>query len=156
MLAYQCHVAPDDLKLSTGTCSKIVLRNHNLGMEEFRFLLKTIISSGVGEETYCPANILETDDVVFSTLDTLFATSGISPSQIDILVTTVSLFAPSPSISSRIANRYRMKEGVKSFSLAGMGCRVVQGGNDEDLVVNCVLFRYCIGSLYVIYIYVVM
>ncbi|CAI0449028.1 unnamed protein product [Linum tenue] len=130
MLAYQCHVAPDDLKLSTGTCSKIVLR--------------TIISSGVGEETYCPANILqgrettpslhdslqETDDVVFSTLDNLFATSGISPSQIDILVTTVSLFAPSPSISSRIANRYKMKEGVQSFSLAGMGCSASLVGID--------------------------
>ncbi|CAN1123364.1 3-ketoacyl-CoA synthase 19 [Linum perenne] len=92
--------------------------------------------SGIGEETYIPRNIYEgreasctlhdclqeLTEVTFTTLDELFATSGVSPSQIDIIITTGSLFAPVPSLTSRIVNKYNMKEGIKSYSLTGMGC----------------------------------
>jgi hypothetical protein len=52
MLSYQCQKAAEDRKLDTGSCAKIVLRNNSLGIEEYRFLLKTKVSSGIGEETY--------------------------------------------------------------------------------------------------------
>ncbi|CAN0896724.1 3-ketoacyl-CoA synthase 19 [Linum grandiflorum] len=136
LLAYQCYKPPDELKLSTENSIKIILRNPNLGLEEYRFLLKTISRSGIGEETYCSRNFLdgremfptfldsvrEIEDAAFSILDNLFAKSKISPKQIDIVITTASLFAPSPTLSGRIVNRYKMKEDVKTFSLSGMGC----------------------------------
>ncbi|XP_041024333.1 3-ketoacyl-CoA synthase 19-like [Juglans microcarpa x Juglans regia] len=136
MLAYECYRAPEDRKLDTESCAKIVLRNKNLGLEEYRFLLKTIVSSGLGEETYGPPNVVEgreecptmadadfeTNEVIFDTLDKLFATTGVSPSEVDILVVNVSLFSPSPSLTARIINRYKMRENVKAFNLAGMGC----------------------------------
>ncbi|CAI0449020.1 unnamed protein product [Linum tenue] len=136
LLGYQCYKAPDELKASAGTSAKIALRNKNLGLEEYRFLVRTMIRSGIGEETYIPRNFLEgreasptlqdsldeMTDATFSNLDALFATSAVRPCQIDILVTTGSLFAPVPSLSSRIVHRYKMREGIKCFSLTGMGC----------------------------------
>ncbi|BBG97120.1 3-ketoacyl-CoA synthase 19 [Prunus dulcis] len=124
LLAYECYMPTNDMMLSTDSCVK-------------SFLLKTIVNSGIGEETYCPKNIiegreddatlvdelLEMDDVIFDTLDKLFAKfSAISPSQIDILVVNVSMFSPAPSLTSRIVNRYKMREDIKTFNLSGMGC----------------------------------
>ncbi|XP_016176884.1 3-ketoacyl-CoA synthase 19 [Arachis ipaensis] len=136
MVAYECFKPPEDTKLDTDSCTRIVMRNRNLGLEEYRFLLKTIVNSGIGENTYCPRIVLdgreecptlkdihdEIDEIMFQTLDNLFNNTGIAPSDVDILVVNVSLFSPSPSLTSRIVNRYKMRENVKSFNLSGMGC----------------------------------
>lgn len=105
-------------------------------MPDYRFLLKVIVSSGLGENTYGPRNIIvgnetsptlsdsltEMDECFNPTLDSLFQKTEICPSKIDILVVNVSMFSPSPSLSSRIINRYKMREDIKVFNLAGMGC----------------------------------
>lgn len=136
MLSYECHKATEDQKLDTGSCAKIVTRNKNLGIEEYRFLLRTMVSSGIGEQTYCPKNVIEgreesathmdavseMDGIIFHTLDKLFAKTGVSPSEIDIIVSSVSLFSPAPSLTARVINRYKMREGIKAFNLSGMGC----------------------------------
>ncbi|KAF9661673.1 hypothetical protein SADUNF_Sadunf19G0093100 [Salix dunnii] len=136
MLGYQCHKAAEDQKLDTGSCAKIIVRNQSLGIEEYRFLLKTMVSSGIGEETYCPRNVIEgreesathqdalseMDDIIFDTLDELFAKTGVSPSEIGIIVASVSLFSPAPSLTARVINRYKMRNDVKAFNLSGMGC----------------------------------
>ncbi|TKY50629.1 3-ketoacyl-CoA synthase 21 [Spatholobus suberectus] len=136
MLAYECFKPPEDTKLDTNSCTKIALRNRNLRLEELRFLLKTIVSSGIGEKTYCPRTVLEgrekcptlkdtyeeIDEIMFDTLDNLFKKTGVSPSEIDILVVNVSLFSPAPSLTARIINKYKMRENIKAFNLAGMGC----------------------------------
>ncbi|KAL9402565.1 hypothetical protein Peur_006414 [Populus x canadensis] len=131
-----CNWQFSDRKLDTDTCARIVLRNKNLGLQEYKFLLKTIVSSGIGEETYGPRNVIsgqedsptlkdsisEMDGLIFDTLDKLFAKTGISPSEIDILVVNVSLFSPAPSLTARVVNRYKMRSNVKTFNLSGMGC----------------------------------
>ncbi|KAJ9160015.1 hypothetical protein P3X46_025456 [Hevea brasiliensis] len=136
MLHYECYKGAEDRKLDTESCAKIVLRNKNLGLEQYRFLLQTISNSGIGEETYGPKNVIEgqeqspsledalseVDDIMFNTLDKLFERTGVSPSEIDILVVNVSLFSPQPSLTARVVNRYKMREDIKAFNLAGMGC----------------------------------
>uniref|UniRef100_A0A6N2M0J9 3-ketoacyl-CoA synthase n=1 Tax=Salix viminalis TaxID=40686 RepID=A0A6N2M0J9_SALVM len=136
MLAYECYKAPEDRKLDTGTSARIVFRNKNLGIEEYKFLLRTIACSGIGEETYGPVNVIsgqedsptlkdsisEMDVLIFDTLDKLFAKTGFFPSEIDILVVNVSLFSPAPSLAARVVNRYRMRSDIKTFNLSGMGC----------------------------------
>ncbi|PON75343.1 Very-long-chain 3-ketoacyl-CoA synthase [Parasponia andersonii] len=136
MLAYECYKPSDDRKLGADSCIKIILRNKNIHLEEYRHMLKTITSSGLGEETYCPSNFLtrreecstlddavsEMDDILFSTLDKLFEKTGVLPFEIDVLVVNVSLFSPMPSLSSRIVNQYKMRNDIKSFNLSGMGC----------------------------------
>ena len=137
MLDYECYKPPEERRLATQKCAQIVLRNKNLGLEEYRFLLRTIVNSGIGEETYGPRNIVlenleerprlshslsDMDELCFDTLDSLFARSTIPPSEIDILVVNVSLLSPMPSLTARIVNRYKMKPDVKTFNLCGMGC----------------------------------
>jgi 3-ketoacyl-CoA synthase len=64
------------------------------------------------------------DDVIFDTLDKLFAKTGISPSEIDILVVNVSLFSPAPSLSARVVNRYKMRSDIKTQPLRnGLQCK---------------------------------
>ncbi|KAK3011891.1 hypothetical protein RJ639_012917 [Escallonia herrerae] len=136
MIGYECYKATDDRRLDTESCAKVVLRNKNLGLDEYRFLLKTMVSSGIGEETYGPRNIVlgkeecpsladalsEMHEIFNDTLDELFAKSGVSPLEIDILVVNVSLLSSMPSLTARIVNRYKMKSDIKVFNLSGMGC----------------------------------
>lgn len=136
MLHYECFKPPEDRRLSTETCASIVFRNKRLGIEEFRYLLKTIVSSGIGESTYSPKNVLEgrevcpsladsleeMDEIIFDTLDNLFDRTGFNPSDIDILVVNVSLLATNPSLTSRVVNRYKMRPDIKTYNVTGMGC----------------------------------
>ncbi|GMJ09533.1 3-ketoacyl-CoA synthase 19 [Hibiscus trionum] len=136
MLAYECFKATDDRKLDTESCVRVVMRNRNLGLEQYRFLLQTMVNSGLGEETYGPRNVLagreetptlkdayeEMDEIMSDTLDRLFLKTGVMPSDIDVLVVDVSLFSPAPSLTARIVNRYKMRDNIKTFSLSGMGC----------------------------------
>ncbi|RWW17578.1 hypothetical protein GW17_00018486 [Ensete ventricosum] len=136
LLDYVCYKPSDDRKLSTELCSDVIARNKRLSVSDYKFLLKVVVNSGISEETYGPRSIIEgreecpthddcvdeVDDCMHRTLDELFLRTGISPIDVDVLVVNVSMFAPSPSLTSRIVNRYRMREDVNTFSLAGMGC----------------------------------
>lgn len=136
ILHYECFKPSDDRKLNTDHCGNIMMRNKNLAHQEYKFLIRAIVNSTIGEETYGPRNIiagreqspclldgiLEMDEFFHNTLDKLFNKTGISPQDIGILVVNVSMFASVPSLSSRIINHYKMKEDIKVFNLSGMGC----------------------------------
>ncbi|KAL0291200.1 UNVERIFIED_CONTAM: 3-ketoacyl-CoA synthase 3 [Sesamum calycinum] len=136
LVHYECHKPSDDRKLNTKFCGDIVSRNKILGPQEHKFLLRAIVSSGIGEETYGPRNIiecrensptvedgiLEMDEFFIDTLDQLFRKTGVSPQEIDVLVVNVSSLTSVPSFTSRIINHYKMRDDIKSFNLSGMGC----------------------------------
>ncbi|CAL0334069.1 unnamed protein product [Lupinus luteus] len=136
ILDYQCYKPTNDRMLGTEFCGKIIKRNENLGLNEYKFLLKAIVSSGIGEETYAPRNIFdgregdptlmdsitEMEEFFNETIAKLLARSEISPSEIDVLVVNISMLAAVPSLSSRIINRYKLRHDVKVYNLTGMGC----------------------------------
>ena len=136
ILGYQCYKPLDDRKLGTECCGKIIRRNKNLGLNEYKFLLKAIVSSGIGEQTYAPRNVIEgreanptlndgiseMEEFFYDSIAKVLAKTGISSSEIDVLVVNVSMFAAVPSFTSRIINHYKMRQDVKAFNLTGMGC----------------------------------
>ncbi|KAF8010674.1 hypothetical protein BT93_J1353 [Corymbia citriodora subsp. variegata] len=136
ILDYQCYKPTDDRMLDTGFCGEILRRTKNLGLLEYKFLLKAIVSSGIGEQTYGPRMIfagrednpqladglVEMDEFFHDSIQKLLDRSGIAPSQIDVLVVNVSMLASVPSLSARIINHYKLRHDVKVFNLTGMGC----------------------------------
>ncbi|XP_059660683.1 3-ketoacyl-CoA synthase 12-like [Cornus florida] len=136
ILDYECFKPSDDRKLSTKFCGKIIRRNQNLGLNEYKFLLKAIVSSGISEQTYAPRNILsgredcptiddslsEMEEFFHDSIDKLLKRSKLSPSEIDVLVVNISMLAAVPSLASRIINHYKMRDDIKVYNLTGMGC----------------------------------
>ncbi|KAI4340392.1 hypothetical protein MLD38_025232 [Melastoma candidum] len=101
ILDYQCYKPSVDQRLSTEFCGEMIKKTKNLGLLEYLFLLRAIVSSGIGK---------------------LLDRSRVSPSQIDFIVVTVSTLAAVPSLCTRIINRYKMREYIKAFNLTGMEC----------------------------------
>ncbi|XP_020584877.1 3-ketoacyl-CoA synthase 12-like [Phalaenopsis equestris] len=140
LLDYICLKPSDELKLPTDLCGDIVSRNPCLGLNEYKFLLKVMISSGLGESTYGPRSIIEgreanptladsiseMDEYFFPLIDSIFARISprinLPPSAINILVVNVSMFSPAPSLAARIINRYGLREDILVYNLSGMGC----------------------------------
>ncbi|KAL4332623.1 hypothetical protein GQ457_07G033920 [Hibiscus cannabinus] len=136
ILDYQCHKPSDDRMVGTEFCGEVIKRNKNLGLNEYKFLLKAIVSSGIGEQTYAPRimfdgreecpkledGISEMEVFFYDSIGKVLSRAGISPQEIDVLVVNVSMLAAVPSLSSRIINHYKMRPDIKSFDLAGMGC----------------------------------
>ncbi|KAG2673603.1 hypothetical protein I3760_13G099600 [Carya illinoinensis] len=136
ILDYQLYKPTDDRMLNTEFCGEVIKRTKSLGLLEYQFLLKAIVSSGVGEQTYAPRimfsgrednptlqdAISEMEEFFFDSISKLLARSGISPSQIDVLVVNVSMFSAVPSLAARIINRYKLRDDTKVFNLTGMGC----------------------------------
>lgn len=136
ILDYQCYKPSDDRKLSTEFCGEVIKRTKNLGLNEYKFLLKAVVSSGIGEQTYAPRmvfhgredcptyedGITEMEEFFNDSIEKLLKRSGVSPSEIDVLVVNVSMLTTIPSLSSRIINKYKLREDVKSYNLTGMGC----------------------------------
>ncbi|KAE8665190.1 3-ketoacyl-CoA synthase 9 [Hibiscus syriacus] len=99
------------------------------------FQRKILERSGLGEETYVPqamhnipptpsmmAAREEAEKVMYGALDILFRNTNVTPKDIGILVVNCSLFNPTPSLSSMIVNKYKLRRNIRSFNLGGMGC----------------------------------
>jgi len=103
--------------------------------ETLDFQEKVLRASNVGEDSYFPTGCIqsppetnmkmaraEAEEVMFACLDDLFAKTGYTPRDIDILIVNCSLFCPTPSLTSMIVNKYKMKTDIYTTNLGGMGC----------------------------------
>jgi 3-ketoacyl-CoA synthase len=50
------------------------------------------------------------------------AVAGLAAKDVDIIVTTCSIFCPTPSLASMVVNHFGMRPDVQSYHLGGMGC----------------------------------
>lgn len=48
--------------------------------------------------------------------------TGLRPADVDILVTTCSIFCPTPSMSAMLVNHFKMRPDCQTYHLGGMGC----------------------------------
>jgi 3-ketoacyl-CoA synthase len=153
LLDYACHKPSEDRKVTTETAGAVIERNRRLGLPEYRFLLKVIVNSGIGEHTYCPRNVLEgreetpthqdaldeMDDFFDDAVAAVFGKTGVAPRDVDLVVLNVGSFAPAPSLVARITRRFGMREDVMAYNLSGMGCSA--GLVAVDLARNVMLAR---------------
>ncbi|XP_038707928.1 3-ketoacyl-CoA synthase 12-like [Tripterygium wilfordii] len=136
ILDYECYKPSDDRMVDTVSSGEIMKRNKTLGLVEYKFLLKAIVSSGIGEQTYAPGimfagreenptlqdGISEMEEFFHDSIQKLLIRSGISAQEIDVLVVNVSMLSAVPSLSAMIVNHYKMRDDIKVFNLTGMGC----------------------------------
>jgi len=64
----------------------------------------------------------ECSESIFGALDGLLEKAQLVPKDIDILVTTCSIYCPTPSMASMVVNKYKLRTDVQSYNLGGMGC----------------------------------
>ncbi|KAM5548728.1 hypothetical protein ABKV19_000240 [Rosa sericea] len=135
LVDYSCYKPPNNFKMKY---QKFINQSRLTGAfdeSSLEFQHKILERSGLGEETYLPeamhsipprlsmaAAREEAEQVIFGALDNLFANTNVNPKDIGILVMNSSLFNPTPSLSSMIVNKYKLRGSIKSYNLGGMGC----------------------------------
>ncbi|CAA7019920.1 unnamed protein product [Microthlaspi erraticum] len=143
LVDFCCYLPPSHLKASIQKIMHHVRLVRELGMcwegKEDDYLMdfteKILERSGLGQETYVPeglhrlpleqtmaASRKETEEVILKAVENLLRNTGVSPSDIGILVVNSSTFNPTPSLSTIIVNRYKLRSDIKSLNLGGMGC----------------------------------
>ncbi|XP_018480349.1 3-ketoacyl-CoA synthase 16 [Raphanus sativus] len=143
LVDFSCYLPPSHLKASVEKIMnhvRVVRESGKWGKSDendylMDFVTKILERSGLGQETYVPEGLhclpieqtmvgsrKETREVILGAVDNLFRNTGISPSDIGILVVNSSTFNPTPSLSTIIVNRYKLRENIKSLNLGGMGC----------------------------------
>ena len=62
------------------------------------------------------------DEFFLDSIPALLRRSAVPPSAIDLLVVNISMLSSAPSPAARIINLYKLRDDVKVYNLAGMGC----------------------------------
>ncbi|KAK1282346.1 3-ketoacyl-CoA synthase 13 [Acorus calamus] len=136
LIYYSCYKPDFDRKCSIEACKYFISSSRRFSPESQSFMSDILAKSGIGDEVYAPPLVFQTDNTqaklrlafqeaeegMFSAVDSLLDKTGIDTSMIDVLIVACSVFAPSPSLSSLIVNKYKLKEDVKTYNLSGMGC----------------------------------
>ncbi|KAI3762835.1 hypothetical protein L1987_53277 [Smallanthus sonchifolius] len=135
LVDYACYRPPDHLKTPYEKFMKHSRLTGNFNEPVLDFQRKILERSRLGEETYFPeamhsvpsrssmaAARVEAEHVMFGALDSLFYRTRLKPKGVGILVVNCSLFNLTPSLSSVIVNKYKLRGNVKSFNLGGIGC----------------------------------
>ncbi|KAK4794110.1 hypothetical protein SAY86_012104 [Trapa natans] len=138
LLGYSCFKPLPDRKCTFEASMQFVRRSGLVSSESEDFMQRIFSKSGLGDETYGPPFIFdpnngiaraklesaveEAREGIVGAVDSLFLKTQVSPHQIDTVIVTSGSFSPSPSLSSFVVNRYKMRHDVKTYDLSGMGC----------------------------------
>ncbi|CAH9080980.1 unnamed protein product [Cuscuta epithymum] len=135
LVDYSCYQPPDSLKANHHRFMDHSRLTGDFDDSSLEFQRKILERSGLGDETYFPeamhcvppqpsmlAAREEAEQVMFGSLDNLFANTCLKPKDIGILIVNCSLFNPTPSLSAMIVNKYKLRGNIRTFNLGGMGC----------------------------------
>ncbi|KAJ9510740.1 hypothetical protein QJQ45_027645 [Haematococcus lacustris] len=140
------YLPPAEYKLDWNHGQKLHRESDIYTEDEIRFQERVFERSGLHpERTYLPPSLnprfvgvqpktgkpkpdglveaaTEAQLVLCGALEGLLAKTGLAPADIDILVTTCSIYCPTPSLASMLINHFKMRPGIQSYHLGGMGC----------------------------------
>ncbi|KAJ9510122.1 hypothetical protein QJQ45_015610 [Haematococcus lacustris] len=140
------YLPPAEYKVKWELGQRLHRQNDIYTEDEIRFQERVFERSGLHpERTYLPPSLnprfvgvqpktgkpkpdglveaaTEAQLVLCGALEGLLAKTGLAPADIDILVTTCSIYCPTPSLASMLINHFKMRPGIQSYHLGGMGC----------------------------------
>ncbi|KAF8730427.1 hypothetical protein HU200_017005 [Digitaria exilis] len=137
LVEYGCFRPKPCFRAPFATCKEHVhlLPYLLIDKESLAFVIRLLERSGLGEETCVPYSYHylppertlaaardETELVVFSAIDELFAKTTVKPADIDVLIVNCSIFTPTPVFVDMVVNRYKLRHDVQALNLSGMGC----------------------------------
>ncbi|XP_068659462.1 3-ketoacyl-CoA synthase 5-like [Aristolochia californica] len=135
LIEYACYKAPASFRFPTSKFISQTQQIENFDPANVEFQSKIIERSGLGDETSLPpalhhvphsptikASREEAQLIIFNIVDDVLQKTGVQPKNIDILIVNCSLFSPTPSLTSMIINKYKMRSNIQSYNLSGMGC----------------------------------
>ncbi|TKW20854.1 hypothetical protein SEVIR_4G117200v4 [Setaria viridis] len=135
LLDYACFRHTFDCRTPMATFVEHAHQMASFDDKSIHFMKRMLENSGLGDQTYLPPNTHyipptytlsdardEAEQVIFSSIDDLFAKTGISPMAIDILVTNCTVFNPVPSLVDIIVNKYKLRGDIHNIHISGMGC----------------------------------
>ncbi|CAL8470884.1 g10426 [Coccomyxa elongata] len=64
----------------------------------------------------------EMEMIMYTVTEDALRAAQVKPSEVDILITATDSYVPVPSMSAMIANRFKMRSDVRTYSLAGHTC----------------------------------
>lgn len=138
LVDFECYRVPERLRAPRDLIVK-AMRRKNLFTEENILFQEAILDrSGLGDATGLSDAILrmnegdvktslrdsldETEMIMYEIVDDLLKKTGRDPKEIDAVITSCSCFAPTPSMAAMLVNKFRMRQDVLTYSMAGMGC----------------------------------
>ncbi|CAL1397246.1 unnamed protein product [Linum trigynum] len=125
------------------------LHLENIHPDATSFQLKILEKSGFGEQTGIPESLARTpiqngvsfsteeaSTIMFQVVSNLLKRTDTNPKGIDLLICNSSMFAPTPSLSSMVVSKFRMRSNIKTYNLSGMGCSagIISVGLARDLL----------------------
>lgn len=110
------------------------MRKMNMKEENIQFVERLLQRTGLGDETAFTEEFFKDEpnlnmeaargelDSILPIVSELFEKTSVKPKDIGILVVNCSLFNPTPSMCSRVINKFKMRTDIQSYNLSGMGC----------------------------------
>ncbi|KAK1428361.1 hypothetical protein QVD17_17194 [Tagetes erecta] len=135
LIDYACYKPPDTQMCTREFMIKKAIHSGLFSEETLDFMKKVFGKSGIGDSTYLSEVYLKQVSVaymkdsrrememsVFGSIDMLLKKTSVRCEDIGILVVNCCIYNTMPSLSSMIVNRYKLRDGVISYNLVGMGC----------------------------------
>ncbi|GER55457.1 3-ketoacyl-CoA synthase [Striga asiatica] len=132
---YSCYKPPPHRRCSFQAAESFLRRQSAFPPAAIEFMRGIYVKSGLGDRTYAPPFIFEpgcaptlkhasqeAEEGISAAVDALLSKTRMDPLEIDAVVVACGSFSPSPSLSSLIVNRYKLRPDVKTYDLSGMGC----------------------------------
>ncbi|PWA79411.1 very-long-chain 3-ketoacyl-CoA synthase, Thiolase-like protein [Artemisia annua] len=145
----------------------IQVRQTGVSEELLDFMKRVLERSGLGDSTYLAEIYFkqgpkgynpsmkdsrrEVELAIFGSVDMLLAKTGVKKEDIGILIVNCCIYNTQPSLSSIIVNRYKFKENIITYNLAGMGCsagllaiglakQLLQKKGTKTIIKPCIVF----------------
>ena len=138
LVDFECYRVPERLRAPRDLIVKAMRRKKLFTEENILFQEAILDRSGLGDATGLSDAILrmnegdvktslrdsldETEMIMYEIVDDLLKKTGRDPKEIAAVITSCSCFAPTPSMAAMLVNKFRMRQDVLTYSMAGMGC----------------------------------